>query len=373
MPSQARHTVEAIEGAADWDERVQLVRRIPEEHGIAAHRQIYAELARRLYVPALTPDFAYVHWREEYELDGLAAAYRVAREATKTFTRVSVEDISSTILRSPTTVLVWRLLVGFTWTEFAAATEAVAVELPVESGAVSAERLRRLERGQGKPASQSDARLIAEVTVRAVNGTLWPAVPDGRRTKQQRPDLVEGWQSVHRFASEGVPLEVLLHQRMYGGAFRQLLDSTSSLRGDSLEEALAAELDLSRVSYVRTGPHNQAEVRVRFNMTIQPTPDFVFHDSRDRLRGVLEAKLTNDGGTARDKAGRFASLRRECQRLGGVPLFALVDGLGWARAADALGPVIRDCHGRVFTRATMTDMFDLDPFPSLISEAGQAE
>jgi hypothetical protein len=50
---------------------------------------------------------------------------------------------------------------------------------------------------------------------------------------------------------------------------------------------------------------------------------------------------------------------------GGVPLFALVDGLGWARAADALGPVIRDCDGRVFTRATMTDMFEIKPFPVL--------
>lgn len=232
---------------------------------------------------------------------------------------------------------------------------------------VSAERVRRLERSQGKPATQAEARSIAEVTVRLIAGTLWPPVPDGRRTKQDRPDLVGGWESIHRFATDGVPMEVLLHQRMYGGAFRQLLDATSAMRGDSLEDALVAELHLCQIPYLRTGSQDQAEIRSRFNITVQPAPGFVFFDASGTLRAMLESKLTNDGGTARDKAGRFASLRLECQRLGGIPLFALVDGLGWARAADALGPVIRDCDGRVFTRATMTDMFDVDPFPLLLN------
>lgn len=372
MASEISATVDAIAGTADWSRRVQLIRRIPEVHGVAAHRRVYAEVARQLYVPALSPDFAYVHWREEYELDAVTEAYRAAHAATVGFTMVSVDDIAGTVGSWSPTTLVWRLLVGYTWVEFSAASEAVSVEADPGLTPISADRLRRLERGQGRPATPEEARTIAEVTVRAVDGTLWPPVPDGRRTKQQRPDLAEGWRSVRQFATGGVPLEVLLHQRMYGGAFRQLLDATSAIRGDSLEDALAAELDVHQVPYLRTGAHNQAEIRSMFNITIQPAPDFVFHDAGGTLRAIMEAKLTNDGGTARDKAGRFGSLRRECQRLGGVPLFALVDGLGWARAADALGPVIRDCDGRVFTRATMTDMFDVDPFPMLVGPPGMA-
>jgi hypothetical protein len=365
MAPEIADTVAAIAGATSWTERVQLIRRIPEEHGLAAHRRVYADLARKLYVPALTPDFAYVHWRDDYELDAVTAAYSAAFDLTRGFTGVSVDDIARAVRSQPSTTLVWRLLVGYTWVEFAAATEAVAIEADLGLAPVPADRLRRLERGHGRPATPEEARAIAEVTVRSIAGTLWPPVPDGRRSKQQRPDLAESWETVHRFATEGVPLEVLLHQRMYGGAFRQLLDATSSMRGDSLEDALGAELDLWRIPYLRTGAQNQAEIRSRFNITIQPVPDFVLHDQSGTLRAMLEAKLTNDGGTARDKAGRFGSLRRECQRLGGVPLFALVDGLGWARAADALGPVIRDCDGRVFTRATMTDMFEIEPFPML--------
>lgn len=245
----------------------------------------------------------------------------------------------------------------------------MVLEGALDTRAFSAARLRSLERGQGNDATEAEAVLIASVVVRSVEGTLWATVPDGRRTKQQRPDVAEGWLSVQRYATEGVPLEVLLHQRMYGGAFRQLLDSTSSMRGDSLEGALSAELQINQVPYLRTGSHNQADIRTRFNITVQPAPDFVFHDERGSLRAVLEAKVTNDGGTARDKASRFAALRQECQRLGGVPLFALVDGLGWARAADALGPVVRDCDGRVFTRATLAEMFDTDPFPLLLGIA----
>jgi hypothetical protein len=80
---------------------------------------------------------------------------------------------------------------------------------------------------------------------------------------------------------------------------------------------------------------------------------------------MLECKLTNDGGTARDKAARFRSLRAEANRLGGVPVFAILEGLGWRRMADALGPVIRDTDGRTFFLGTLSEMLQTEPFPSL--------
>ncbi|MCR2185625.1 hypothetical protein NSX52_23995, partial [Salmonella enterica] len=80
---------------------------------------------------------------------------------------------------------------------------------------------------------------------------------------------------------------------------------------------------------------------------VAPAPDFVVYDSAGALRGMLECKLVNDGGTARDKALRFERLRAESARLGGVPLLAVLAGLGWTRVNDTIGPVIRDTDGRV--------------------------
>jgi hypothetical protein len=81
---------------------------------------------------------------------------------------------------------------------------------------------------------------------------------------------------------------------------------------------------------------------------------------------MLECKATNNGGTARDKALRFARLREESVRLGGVPLFAVLGGMGWARVNDTLGPVVRDTDGRVFTLATLDELLTVAPFPALV-------
>ena len=91
----------------------------------------------------------------------------------------------------------------------------------------------------------------------------------------------------------------------------------------------------------------------------------IFNGS-DTLLALLECKVANDGGTARDKAARYASLRGEANRLGGIPLFAMLAGLGWRRTADALGPVVRDTDGRVFTLPTLAEILTVQPFPRLV-------
>jgi hypothetical protein len=104
----------------------------------------------------------------------------------------------------------------------------------------------------------------------------------------------------------------------------------------------------------------------RFEVQVTPAPDFVVYDKSDALRAMLECKGTNNGGTARDKALRFERLRDESVRLGGVPLFAVLGGIGWARVNDTLGPVVRDTDGRVFTVSTLHEMLTVSPFPSLV-------
>ena len=155
-----------------------------------------------------------------------------------------------------------------------------------------------------------------------------------------------------------------LYQRFYGGAFRQLQDAGGSRKGDILEEATELLFSENGVPYVRTLPGTQATAGEPFGITVQPAPDFILHDGTT-ARGLLECKSAGDGGTARDKAGRFSNLRREAQRLGGIPVIAVLEGLGWRRVNDALGPVVRDCDGRVFTMSNLSDLLEVEPVAGL--------
>jgi len=200
-----------------------------------------------------------------------------------------------------------------------------------------------------------------------MDGSLFGDPPAGLLSKQAKPDTKDGWASVRNLAAKGVPFSLYLHQRHYGGAFRQILDATSTQRGNLIEDAVEALFKEKGIPFLRTGSNNQAEVADRFEVRVTPAPDFVVHDTAGALTAMLECKGTNNGGTARDKALRFERLRDEEVRLGGVPLIAVLGGMGWTRVNDALGPVIRDTQGRVFTIPTLGSMLEITPFPALMN------
>lgn len=356
-------TVEAIAQASSWNARVTLIRRVPEEFGQGQHASVYARIAERVYVPHLKPDFAYVHWRPDYELAVTESAYEAAYAGTMGFTRVSRADLVAAIRDRPESLVVFRLLLGLTNSEFAEATATSSDAYDLRS--VSKGRIASIESGAAP--SVSEAESCAGVIDLMMSGELFPAqIGETLRRKLEKPDTADGWPSVQKFAADGVPLSVFLHQRAYGGAFRQLLDATSTLRGDLLEDPVADLFTESRVPFIRTGSHNQRDIEQRFGLTVRPAPDFVIFDPRtDSLKAILEVKGASDGGTARDKASRFRSLRVEAQRLGGLPVFAVLAGAGWRRTQDALGPVVRDTDGRVFTIATLPEILTAEPLSGL--------
>lgn len=313
-----RAIADAVATAPTWNARIALVRRVPEEFGLAQHAAVYASIAKLAYVPTLQSNSAYIHWRSEYELPALSSAYESAYKGTSGFAEVGPEHLASVLAEHPDSLRIFRLLLGFTIPELA-----------------------------------ETCRLVASRSgLTAVSDSLIDSTEKGRGI---RPN-----------AAETLAAAIFLHQRAYGGAFRQLLDATSGQRGDLVEEPVAELFREAGVPYVRTGAHNQAAIERRWGLTVRPAPDFVVYDRRtDTLRAILECKGASDGGTARDKASRFAGLRAEAQRLGGVPVFAVLEGNGWRRTKDALGPVVRDTDGRVFTLATLSEMIETEPFPSL--------
>lgn len=365
MPTPAQ-TVAKIVEAPTWDQRVAQIRLIGQNHGTADHPAIYAQVARLGYVPHLAPDFAYIHEMPFYERSYFAQVYGEAEEATQQFTLTSTAQLAATLQRTPRTLLIFRTTLGLTRDEFAHSTVLVAERLglkPITSGKVSS-----IER-DNTTVNHDQATVIATTLTEVIDGSLYGDPPGDLRRKQDKLDTRDGWASVQRLASQGVPYSDFLHQRHYGGAFRQVLDATSSRRGDLLEDAVEQLFADHRVPFIRTGSHNQGDIAERFEIRVAPAPDFVVFDASDTLRAMLECKLVNDGGTARDKALRFRTLREESVRLGGIPLLAVLGGMGWARVNDTLGPVVRDTEGRVFTLSTLPEMLQVTPFRALIGLA----
>ncbi len=352
--------VDKIEAASSWNKRIALIREVPEAFGKAQHQKIYAEIAKAAYASELAPDFAYIDWRDEYELGPIEGAYARAYELTRGFEDVSAEALANAILQEPRTLRIFRLLLALTTQEFAASTALVDELEKLES--LSNGVVKSMESGG---AGKKSAKVAALVIDQAMRGVLFAKRTGEVRSKITKPDTADGWNTVRKYAKDNVPFPVFLHQRHYGGAFRQLLDATSGKRGDLLEQIVEEQFSDNGISFIRTGSSNQAAIATKFGLTVKPAPDFVVHDANGTLRAILECKQANDGGTARDKAARFAALRNESVRLGGVPLFAVLAGLGWRRTADTLGPVVRDTDGRVFTIQTLSSMMTVEPFPSL--------
>jgi hypothetical protein len=361
LPS-IEETVHKILTAPSWDKRVAQIRLVTHNHGTADHSQIWARVAREGYVPHLAPDFAYIHQAPFYETNYFRDVYAAAVAATENFARVDPASLTRVLEDDPRTLLVLRTVAGLTKEEFAHSTTLVGEARGWQP--LSPSKIDAMEK-RGTPTTTEQAQVAALTLHEIMARSLFPEPGTNLRSKQSKSDTEDGWSSVRSFAAHGVPYADFLHQRHYGGAYRQVLDATSSQRGNLLEDAVEQLFTAAGVPHIRTGSHNQGDIAVRFEVHVTPAPDFVVFDDTDTLRAILECKATNNGGTARDKALRFTTLRAESIRLGGIPLVAILSGMGWARVNDTLGPVVRDTDGRVFTLATLPEMLEVAPFPSL--------
>jgi hypothetical protein len=217
-------------------------------------------------------------------------------QATGNFTRVDADDLAQALKADPRTLLVLRTIVGFTKDELAHSTQLVAERLGLAS--ISGAKVDSMER-KGSASSDDVCRVVAETLAQVMAGTLFGDPPGELKPKQAKPDTAGGWTTVAHLAAEGVPYSMLLHQRHYGGAFRQVLDATSTARGNLIEDAVEVLFKENGVPYIRTGSHNQGDIAARFEVRVTPAPDFVVFDLADRLQGMLECKGASDGGTAR--------------------------------------------------------------------------
>jgi hypothetical protein len=107
--------------------------------------------------------------------------------------------------------------------------------------------------------------------------------------------------SLQPVADLGVPYPVLLYERFLGRPFASHRDSVSELVGEVVEAAVKDVLTEARVSFRET---KRAERITGFDQA----PDFIIPDEFNPV-ALIEAKLTEDDGTARDKVSRVQRLR----------------------------------------------------------------
>jgi hypothetical protein len=182
-----------------------------------------------------------------------------------------------------------------------------------------------------------------------------PQVEDDQLHRLNKADTKRGLDSVKSIAGMGVPYAMLLYERFLGRPFAGHRDSVSELVGDSLESAIEDVLTKAGISYRKT---KRAERIEGFDQA----PDFIV-PSEFNPRAIIEAKITEDDGTARDKVTRI-------QHLGELSLagrsadnpkyevIACIGGRGFGVRREDMKKMILATRGKVFTLKTLDQLIE---------------
>lgn len=153
-------------------------------------------------------------------------------------------------------------------------------------------------------------------------------------------------------ADLGAPYPVLLYERFLGRPYATHRDSVSELVGEVVEAAIKNVLTDAKVSFRET---KRAEKIPGFDQT----PDFIIPDEFTPV-SLIEAKLTEDDGTARDKVARVQRLRMLRDEEGkDYDVIACIAGRGFKVRREDMRRLLQATDGKVFTLTTMHLLIDL--------------
>ncbi len=188
---------------------------------------------------------------------------------------------------------------------------------------------------------ETAARLLSEG-----NTTVAPS----QLHRLDKMDTRFGGRGIRNAADMGVPYAMLLYERFLGRPFAGHRDSVSELVGDTIESTIEDILTDTGISYRKT---KRAESIEGFDQT----PDFVI-PSEFNPQVVIEAKLSEDDGTARDKVTQIQHLdelssRNQAEGHGGFEVIACISGRGFGTRRSDMEKLIHATRGKVFTLATL--------------------
>lgn len=275
--------------------------------------------------------------------------YEALKRTTHNFRDLSPEPVIETVYQVPIAFIVLRTILGFTPPEWAhVANQRTGVEISQGAARTIDGNIRREPekplRDNGGVTDQRIRALITTACELLTEGA--PSVPDDVIHRLDKADTKAGLASLQPLADLGVPYAMLLYERFLGRPFASHRDSVSELVGDVLENAIENELHRHGVSYRKT---KRAERISGFDQA----PDFIIPDEFNPQL-VIEAKVTEDDGTARDKITRvqhLAALSTEDQSAD-QPKFevvACIAGRGFGVRREDMKKLLLATRGKVFT------------------------
>jgi hypothetical protein len=284
--------------------------------------------------------------------------YELLKRATGGFRDLSPEAVIQTVFQAPITLIVLRTMLGFTPPEWADVTiQRANVQVP-QGAARTLDRTARMK--PNVPLRSSGG--VTEQRIRAMVTTACKILTEpapqtlGLLHRLDKADTRDGLASLQPLADIGVPYAMLLYERFLGRPFAGHRDSVSELVGDVLEAAVEAVLSEAGVSFRKT----KRAARVT---GFDQAPDFIVPDEFSP-KVVIEAKVTQDDGTARDKVTRvqhLGTLSTQGTGQGEAPRFeviACIAGRGFRVRREDMKKLLISTRGKVFTLQNMERLVD---------------
>ena len=281
--------------------------------------------------------------------------YEALKAATKGFSQLEPAKVLSVTIAEPISIVVIRTMLGFTPPEWGYLTTR-RTGVSVTQGFIrNLDRKARLSSETSLNATEATRQRLEALVETACHLLTKgaPAVKDDQLHRLNKADTNCGMESFRQVATLGVPYAMLLYERFLGRPFAGHRDSVSELVGDSLESAIEDELTEAGISYRKT---KRAERIGGFDQT----PDFIV-PSEFNPQVIIEAKITEDDGTARDKVTRI-------QHLGELSLagrttdnpkyevVACIAGRGFGVRREDMKKMIIATRGKVFTLKTLDQL-----------------
>jgi hypothetical protein len=312
---------------------------------------VFADLQSQFLVLPKGPNFV--------EYPDFQTAYEVLKRETGSFENFTEATVWAALRADAMSFLVLRSILGFSPPEWAdLARSDLGVDVPQNAARDLDSRVRKerdyLSRLDTSRNGKTKERVSALVSV-AIRYLTRPIdkVPGDTVHRLAKFDTLAGLDSLRHAASHHVPYAMLLYERYLGRPFASHRDAVSELVGDVMESAIEERLSHSQLTFRKT---RRAERIPGFDQA----PDFIIPDEINPVV-VIEAKITGDDGTARDKVTRIerlATMRDERIRAGqaGFQVLACIDGRGFGVRREDMRRMLLRTEGKIFTLSTLDKM-----------------
>jgi hypothetical protein len=293
-------------------------------------------------------------------------AYEVLKRHTAGFTAVEPDNVMKALREDALAFIVLRTMLGFTPPELAYVASQKSGIVVSQSFARTLDRRIRVNR-QALQSLSSQSRKRAAALVSTACQLLSEGVEETAPDMIHRLDKADtrcGLSSLRHLAAEGAPYTMLLYERFLGRPFAGHRDSVSGLVGEVMENAVEERLRQAGISFRKTKRAERVE-------GFDQAPDFIIPDEWNP-RIVIEAKVTEDDGTARDKVTRIQHLaeisrQRHLQSQSEFQVIACIDGRGFGVRREDMRKLLEATQGKVFTLKTLdylVESTDLKAFRS---------